>query len=257
MVESASLSVRGLNVALKGRAILQDVGFDARAGEVVGLVGPNGAGKSTLLRAVAQLIPAQSGEVGWNGRPVRRMDARTRATTLAYLAQGQTIHWPLTVRRLVELGRLPRLGPLSHPGADDAEAVTAAMAAADVAHLADRDTTTLSGGERARVLLARALAVGAPILLADEPTASLDPRHVLEIMALLRRVADDGRVVIAVMHDLGQVARFCDRVILLDAGRVVAEGRPEAVLTPQRLHQVYGIAPAASGPLDRFDIVRP
>lgn len=246
------LSVRGLNVDLGGRAVLRDAGFEARAGEVVGLVGPNGAGKTTLLRAVCQLIPTQAGEITWDGQPLRQLDARARATTLAYLPQGQTIHWPLTVRRVVELGRLPRLGVLSRPAAADANAVAAAMAAADIAQLADRESTTLSGGERARVLLARALAVEAPVLLVDEPTASLDPYHVMEIMTLLRRIADQGRLVIAVMHELGLVARFCDRVVLLNEGRKIAEGSPREVLTGERLRAVYRVDAFTPGSLEQF-----
>jgi iron complex transport system ATP-binding protein len=250
------LSVRGLNVDLGGRAVLRDVGLEARAGEVVGLVGPNGAGKTTLLRAICQLAPIRTGDMRWDGRALDRLNARMRATTLAYLPQGQTIHWPLTVRRLVELGRLPRLGPLSRPSSRDAAAVEEAMAAADIAQLAGRDTATLSGGERARVLLARALAVEAPVLLADEPTVSLDPRHVLEIMTLLRRIADQGRLVVAVMHELGLVARFCDRVVLLNEGRKVAEGPPRDVLTPERLRDVYRISASSPGSLDQFEIAR-
>jgi iron complex transport system ATP-binding protein len=250
------LSVQNVSVELGGRQVLHEVGFEARAGEVVGLIGPNGAGKTTLLRAICQLVAARSGEAIWDGRSLARMDARTRATTLAYLPQGQTIHWPLTTRRLVELGRLPRLGPLSRTSAEDAVAVDAAMIAADVAQLAERETPSLSGGERARVLLARALAVGAPVLLADEPTASLDPFHVLQIMTLLRRTADRGGLVIAVMHELGLVSRFCDRVVLLSEGRKVAEGPPGMVLTPERLREVYHVESEAAGSLDQFRIAR-
>ena len=180
------------------------------------------------------------------------MDVRTRARTLAYLPQGQLIHWPISVRRLVELGRLPRLGPFTRPTPADAAAVETAMIDAGVADLAERPATSLSGGERARVLLARALAVGAPVLLADEPTASLDPFHMLEVMTLLRRTADQGRVVIAVMHELGLVARYCDRVVLLDEGRKVAEGTPREVLTRQRLKEVYRIDPADLLGLDQL-----
>jgi iron complex transport system ATP-binding protein len=239
------LTVRDLNVDLGARPVLRDLAFEARAGQIVGLIGPNGAGKTTLLRAVCQLVPARTGEVVWDGQAVNHMSARRRATSLAYLPQGQTLHWPLSVRRLVELGRLPRLGALSHLAPSDAAAVGAAMAAADVADLAERDTLTLSGGERARVLLARALAVDAPVLLADEPTASLDPYHVLEIMGLLRRFADQGRLVIAVIHELNLVARFCDKVVLLNDGRVAAEGPPRQVLSPDRLREVYRVDPAA------------
>ena len=237
----SGLVVSGLSVDLGGRPVLRDIGFGAPAGQVVGLVGPNGAGKTTLLRAICQLTPARAGDVTWDGQRIDRMAARERATTLAYLPQGQTVHWPLSVRRLVELGRLPRLGPLSRPGATDAAAIDAAMAGADVTDLAERDVLTLSGGERARVLLARALAVEAPVLLADEPTASLDPFHVLEIMRLLRRTAEAGRLVIMVMHELSLVARFCDQVVLINDGRKVAEGSPGQVLTAERLREVYRV----------------
>jgi len=250
------LTVRGLNVDLGGRPVLRDIAFEARAGEVVGLIGPNGAGKTTLLRAVCRLVPEGSGAVAWDGRAIDAMDARTRATTLAYLPQGQAIHWPLTARRLVALGRLPRLGPLGRSSPADAAAVEAAMTAADVAHLAERETMSLSGGERARVLLARALAVEAPVLLADEPTASLDPYHALEILTLLRHIADRGRLVIAVMHDLGLAARFCDRVVLLNEGRKIAEGPPREVLTPERLRAVYRVDASIPGGLDQFEIAR-
>jgi iron complex transport system ATP-binding protein len=241
------LVVEGLDVNLEARPILRGVGFAARAGELIGLIGPNGAGKTTLLRAIGQLTPARAGTASWDGRPLRALDDRERARTLAYLPQGHAIHWPLTVRRLVGLGRLPRLGPFGRATAQDEQAVERAMAAADVLALADRLTSTLSGGERARALLARALAVEAPVLLADEPTASLDPYHALEIMALLRRQADDGALVVVVMHDLGLVARFCDRVALIDQGRLVCEGPPRDALTPARLREVYRIE-AASAP---------
>ncbi|ATQ69532.1 MULTISPECIES: ABC transporter ATP-binding protein [Methylosinus] len=240
----SALRVRGLGVDLGGAAILRDLDLDARAGALVGLLGPNGAGKSTLLRALCRLIPIRSGEIAWDGRPLARMSARERATRLAFLPQGQTLHWPISVRRLVELGRLPRLGPLGRIGAADEVAVAAAMAAADVAHLAERAATSLSGGERARALLARALAVEAPALLADEPTASLDPHHAVAIMETLRRIAREGRLVLAVTHDLGLAQRFCDRIILIDEGRIVADGAPDAALTPERLRAVYRVDPA-------------
>jgi iron complex transport system ATP-binding protein len=236
----SGLVVSGLSADLGGHSVLRDISFDAPAGKVVGLIGPNGAGKTTLLRAICQLTPSR-GEVTWNGQRIDRMTARERATTLAYLPQGQVVHWPLSVRRLVELGRLPRLGALSWPAPADAAAIDAAMAAADVEGLAERDVLNLSGGERARVLLARALAVEAPVLLADEPTASLDPFHVLEIMRLLRRTAEAGRLVIMVMHELSLVSRFCDQVVLIDNGRKVAEGTPGQVLTPANLCDVYRI----------------
>jgi iron complex transport system ATP-binding protein len=235
------LSIRGLGVDLGGRAVLRHIDLDARAGEVIGLLGPNGAGKSTLLRAICRLIPARAGEVALNGRRVDRMGGTERATSFAYLPQGQVLHWPLSVCRLVELGRLPRLGRLSRLGDADRAAVETAMSLADVAHLSERIATSLSGGERARTLLARALAVEAPVLLIDEPTASLDPYYALQVMQVMRRVAQDGRLVIAVTHDLGLAARFCDRIVLLNAGEKVADGPPAEVLTPRRLEAVYRV----------------
>ena len=240
----SGLTVRGLSVDLGGAHVLRGLDLEAGPGELIGLLGPNGAGKSTLLRAICQLVPARAGEIGWMGQRLDRMSARERAMSLAYLPQGQVLHWPLSVRRLVELGRLPRLGRLSRIGLTDAEAVEAAMAQAEVTDLAERAATSLSGGERARALLARALAVGAPALLADEPTASLDPYHALQVMQVLRRVAHEGRLVIAVTHDLGLAARFCDRILLLDQGRKVADGTPQAVLTAERLRAVYRVDPA-------------
>ncbi|MBY6240239.1 ABC transporter ATP-binding protein [Methylosinus sp. Sm6] len=240
----SGLSIRGLCVDLGGTPVLRGVDLEAGPGALVGLLGPNGAGKSTFLRAICRLAPARSGTVAWNGRPLARMSVRERATSFAYLPQGQTLHWPLSVRRLVEIGRLPRLGPLGRVGAADRAAVEAAMAAVDVAHLAERAATSLSGGERARALLARALAVEAAVLLADEPTASLDPCHAVEIMQALRRIARTGRLVLAITHDLGLAQRFCDRVVLLDQGRIVADGPPDEALTSERLRTVYRVDPA-------------
>jgi iron complex transport system ATP-binding protein len=240
----SELCARSVAVDLGGRPVLRGVDLYGCAGELVGLLGPNGAGKSTLLRALCRLLTPRAGEVTWRGRPIDRMSGRERALTLGYLPQGQVIHWPLSVRRLVELGRLPMLGPLSRLASADAAAVDAAMAAAGVVELADRVTDTLSGGERARVLLARVLAAETPVLLADEPTASLDPFHALHVMTVLRGAAAAGRLVIAVTHDIGLAARFCERVVLLDEGRIVADGAPAVALTAERLQAVYRVDPA-------------
>ncbi|HXG28067.1 MAG TPA: ABC transporter ATP-binding protein, partial [Nevskiales bacterium] len=155
--------------------------------------------------------------------------------------QGGQCHWPMPVAQVVALGRLPHRAPWARVPPADAAAVQRALQAADVAHLADRPVTQLSGGERARVLLARALAVEARVLLADEPTAGLDPAHQLGVMEVLRRRAQSGAGVVVVLHDLTLAARFCDRLLLLGEGRVVADGAAEQVLTEQNLAQVYGI----------------
>lgn len=236
-----NLVVEGLSVDLGGRRVLD--GIDARfgGGEVVGIIGPNGAGKSTLVRGILRLVRARAGTVTFDGRPASLLSPRDMARTLAYLPQGQTLHWPLAVERLVALGRLPHLGPLSRIGSEDRAVIAAAMARADVGHLAGRVATELSGGERARVMLARALAVGAAGLIADEPLAALDPGHQIDVMNLLTREARAGALVIAVLHDLTMAARHCDRLLLLDRGKLAAEGPPATVLTQERLRAVYGI----------------
>jgi iron complex transport system ATP-binding protein len=221
--------------------VVDAASFAAQPGELVGLIGANGVGKSSLLRATAQLIP-HTGEVRWDGKSLAAMPAPTRARTLAYLPQGQSIHWGVEVRHLVGLGRLPHLGPISRMTAADEAAIDQALTRADVTRLVGKAATELSGGERSRVLMARALAVGAPVLLADEPTASLDPYHQLHTLELLRSLAtEDGMTVVAVLHDLVLAARFCTRLLLMHEGRIIADGPPDQVLTPNHLAQAYGV----------------
>jgi iron complex transport system ATP-binding protein len=236
----SGLSATGISVDLGGRRVVDACSFAAKPNELVGLIGANGVGKSSLLRAVAQLI-GHSGEAAWVGRPLAAMPPAERARTLAYLPQGQSIHWGVEVRHLVGLGRLPHLGPISRMTAADEAAIDSAMTRADVVGLTGKVATELSGGERSRVLMARALAVGAPLLLADEPTASLDPYHQLHTLELLRGLAADGMAVVAVLHDLGLAARFCTRVLLMHQGRIIADGPPGQVLTPANLALAYGV----------------
>jgi iron complex transport system ATP-binding protein len=187
MNESALLTARGLSVTLGGRAVLRDVSLSLSSGHLVALVGPNGAGKTTLLRALAGLLPSD-GAIHVGGDALSSLSLRERARRFAYLPQGHTVHWPLPARDIVALGRTPhgatdpaRLTP------KDAEAVLRAMQATDVVELSERRVTELSGGERSRVALARVLAVEAPVMLADEPTASLDPRYQIDVMTKLRK----------------------------------------------------------------------
>jgi iron complex transport system ATP-binding protein len=236
----SGLVASNVSVSLGGRRVVDQASFAATGGELVGLIGANGVGKSSLLRAVAQLIPYQ-GDVAWNGQSLAAMAAPERARTVAYLPQGQSIHWGVEVRHLVGLGRLPHLGPISRMTAADDAAIDAALARADVTGLVGKVATELSGGERSRVLMARALAVGAPVLLADEPTASLDPYHQLHTLELLRGLAADGMAVVAVLHDLVLAARFCTRLLLMHEGRIIADGSPSEVLTPAHLAQAYGV----------------
>ena len=232
----------GLEVTLGGRPVLSGIDLRMETGGLIGIIGPNGAGKSTLARAMLNLVPPSAGRVLIDGSEAARLRAPELARRIAYLPQGQELHWPLSVERLVGLGRLPHLAPFSRIGAVDGEAIEAAMRDTGTLALRHRVATELSGGERARVMLARALATGAPALIADEPLASLDPGHQMEVMALLADRARTGALVIVVLHDLSVAARFCDRLLLLDEGRLVTDGVPAAVLTDEALAEVYGIS---------------
>ncbi len=236
------LAVKSLSVHLGGRTLVADVDLHVGSGELVGLIGPNGAGKSTVLKATAQLLPHQ-GDIRFDGQPLARLGAQERARRLAYLSQDDQVQWPISVADLVALGRHPhRSGWGGRLGALDRVAIDAAMHAADVWTLRGRRADQLSGGELARVRLARVLAVQAPLLLADEPVAALDPRHQLEVMALLRSHCAAGGGAIVVLHDLTLASRFCDRLLLLNHGCLVAAGTVDSVLAPVNLRSVYGIA---------------
>ncbi|MEC3909810.1 ABC transporter ATP-binding protein [Sphingobium sp. CR2-8] len=237
-----TIAVHDLSVDLGRRPVLRHVSADFQPATLTGIIGPNGAGKSTLIKAMLGLLPAREGTVMIDGQDRASLGVRDLARRIAYLPQGQTLHWPLSVERVVALGRLPHLAPLSRITDLDRAAIVQAMARADVAHLAQRDATQLSGGERARVMLARALAVGTPALVVDEPLASLDPGHQIDVMDLLAREARNGATVVTVLHDLTMAARYCDRLILIDGGAVVARGTPADVLTAETLRQVYGIS---------------
>jgi iron complex transport system ATP-binding protein len=236
------LLARDLRVSLKGREVLGGVDFVAHPAEITAIIGPNGAGKTTLLRTLAGLlIPAAGSSVALDARPLGDWDRRALARALAYLPQERTVHWALTARAVVALGRLPHQAQGAGESADDARAVTAALAAMDVAHLAPRPVLEMSGGERARVLVARALAQEPAALLADEPAAGLDPAHQLALFRHFAALAECGRTVVVALHDLSLAARFCHRIVLMQAGRVVAAGTPQDVLTVEHLAAVYRI----------------
>jgi iron complex transport system ATP-binding protein len=236
------LTANNLNVALAGRPVLKDVSLSLSSGHLVALVGPNGAGKTTLLRALAGLIPSE-GVIHVGGQVLSSLPLRERAKRFGYLPQGHVVHWPLPARDIVALGRYPH--GVTNPArlsAKDAEVVLRAMQATDVVEFSDRRVTELSGGERSRVALARVLAVEAPVILADEPTASLDPRHQIDVMKNLRTAADKDVLVIVVTHDLGLAARFADHVLVLSEGRLVSQGAPGEALSEQVMANVFRIS---------------
>jgi iron complex transport system ATP-binding protein len=242
MTAPAFLAAQGLNVKLAGRVVLTDISLALSPGQLVALVGPNGAGKTTLLRALAGLVPSD-GAIEVGGEALSSLALRDRARRFAYLPQGHIVHWPLPARDIVALGRYPhgatdpaRLSP------KDTDAVLRAMRATDVMEFSDRRVTELSGGERSRVALARVLAVEAPVILADEPTSSLDPRHQIDVMKTLRAAADQDTLVIVVTHDLGLAARFADTILVLSDGRLVSQGAPADALSEQVMAEVFRIS---------------
>ncbi|WP_420434405.1 ABC transporter ATP-binding protein [Hyphobacterium sp.] len=238
---SAHFEAEDLVCAYGQYPVLQLARLAVQAGKVTAIVGPNGAGKSTLIRALAgQLLPA-SGTVRLQGVDLARFTDRERARRIAYLPADSRLAWPLIARRVVELGRFPYLKPLTQPGAADRDAVEAALAETDTAHLAERVFSELSSGEKARILLARAIATQADALLLDEPGAALDPRHQLAVMEILRKEASRGSCVVFAGHSLDQVCRYADRVIVIRDGLVVADGTPAEALTGDVLQTVFGL----------------
>jgi iron complex transport system ATP-binding protein len=235
------LETRDLRVTLKAREVLRGLDFAAEPGQLTAVIGRNGAGKSTLLRALAGLIAPDAGAVLLDGADLGHWDSGRRARLLAFLPQERLVHWALTARAVVALGRLPYQPFGAGESAADRAAIDAALGAMDAAHLAHRPVPELSGGERARVLVARALAQEPRVLLADEPAAGLDPAHQLTLFRHLAGLAEAGRTVVVAVHDLSLAARFCHRLALVHEGRTLAAGPPADVLTPANLAAAYGI----------------
>lgn len=228
-----------VTVELEGARVLDGVTLDVVPGEVLVLVGPNGAGKSTLLGVLSGERRPTSGSVTYGEREVGSIRPAELARLRSVLTQENTVSFPFRVVEVVAMGRAPWARTIE--GRDDITAVTEAMDAADIRHLADRRYTSLSGGEKARVSLARVLAQGAPAIFLDEPTAALDLRHQEEVMRLARGLADAGRAVVVVLHDLSLASAYADRLALVAAGRLEALGSPAEVLTEERVERVYGL----------------
>ncbi len=231
-----ALDISGLCVDLSGRRVVDAASLTVSSGEVVGLVGCNGSGKTTLIRAALGLVRPAAGVAGLGGDPVAGLSLAERARRVGYLPQERTVGWNLPAWRVAALG-----APLRPPAAVRTVALDA-LKRAGAAHLADRGVLDLSGGERARVLLARLLATEAPLLVADEPVAGLDPAAQIQTLAILRAHAASGGAVLATLHDLRAAARSCDRVVVMAAGRVIATEAATRVFTPEVLERGFGLA---------------
>lgn len=255
------LAVRGVSVRLGAQTILDTVDLTAKAGAVTGLIGPNGAGKSTLLRTILGLTPIAGGSIAFDGADLLVMAGRRRAQFAAFVEQSAGTDARLTAREVVMLGRIPfqTVWQVS-PTPEDAGIVDAALVAVDMTSFADRHYHTLSGGEQQRIQIARSLAQQPRLLLLDEPTSHLDVHAQLATLGLLQQRAKAGGTVLLALHDLNLAAGFCDRLILLHSGRLVASGPPEQVLTPALLRSVYGVEvtvlrhPRSGRPLIAYDL---
>ena len=228
-----------VGVDLDGHTVLDDVSIGVNVGEVLALVGPNGAGKSTLLGVLSGERRPSRGSVTLDGRELGGIRHADLAKLRSVLTQDNQVSFPFRVVEVVSMGRSPWARSIE--GRDDIQAVQEAMDAADVTHLAERRYTALSGGERARVSLARVLAQRAPIVFLDEPTAALDLRHQEDVMRQARALAESGCAVVVVLHDLSLAGAYADRIALVSSGRLEALGSPADVLTAERVERVYGL----------------
>jgi len=221
--------------------ILKGIDFEVNEGELVGLIGPNGAGKSTLLRLLTQVESPSAGEVLFDGKAINLLSAEERARRIAYLVQDARAHWPVSVEKLVGLGRIPYQKWWQQASSEDHEKILKAMQLTETLAYRNRIVTTLSGGEHTLVMLARIMATEPQLIFADEPVASLDPYHQLHVMEILRNHASDRRAVVVVLHDLSLAARYCDRLYLLNHGELYCSGNTTEVLNAKNIATVYGV----------------
>lgn len=240
---SAILSIKGLCAEISGSQALTDINLELEEGMILGVIGPNGAGKTTLLRSILNLLPNRKGKIAICGRDVTRLPTHELTPYVSYMPQGSVAHWPLSVEDMVSLsshGLANRWFSPERPGI--MPSVEQALKATKMEPLRDRCIDDLSGGERARAFLARSLASEAPLLLVDEPFASLDPFHQLEMMEIFQEEAKNGRTTIMVLHDLNLARAFCDRLCVLKDGKLCSFGRPAQVLNAELIKSVYNVA---------------
>lgn len=244
----STLQANEVSVSLSARPVLQSVTVAAQAGEFITVIGPNGAGKSTLLTVLAGLLQPDQGSVQWDGRELAAMAPRELARRRAFLPQNPRCDWPMPVERMVALGLTPGQSAFGRSSPDDQRRIETALQHCDLTARRAQAVTTLSGGELARAMLARALVGDPEVLIVDEPIAGLDPRHALDAMRRLSQLARTGqRLVIAAVHDLTLALRYGTRLWALHEGRLLADGRPEDVLTPELLRQTFDVAACVSG----------
>ena len=235
------LSGHNIDYRIEAIRILEDIDIQVETGELVGLIGPNGAGKSSLLRLLTGVETCTGGEVRFEDKPLSVMPATQRAQRMGYLVQGAMAHWPFSVEKVVELGRIPYQKWWQQPSGEDQQKVEAAMTKTETLAFRNRIVTTLSGGEQTLVMLARIFATEPELIFADEPVAALDPYHQLHVMEILRNHAAANRAAIVVLHDLSLAARFCDRLYLLNHGKLDCSGSVSEVLTRENIARVYGV----------------
>lgn len=244
----AILSLEGVTYAIAGKTLLHPLDIDFLEGQSIALVGHNGSGKSTLLKLIARQMSPTDGEIRFGGQRFDGWNARSLARQLAYLPQYTPAAPGMLVRELVALGRYPWHGALGRFGSADNAKVEDAMARTEVEPFASRLVDTLSGGERQRVWLAMLMAQDADCLLLDEPISALDIGHQLDVLTMTRNLSrEKGTTIITVLHDINMAARFCDRIVALREGRLIADGQPEEIMTPDVLERIYGV---------RMDVIR-
>lgn len=235
------LKVSGLNLTIDSAHIINNASLEIETGQIIGLIGPNGAGKSMLLKSILGLNEEATGIVTIDDQDINNISLKEKAKFISYAAQGAPVHWPLTVGHLVSLGRIPHLSPWQTTTEEDQQLTLNAMKMTEVDHLSTRTTTSLSGGERARAMLARAIVTGSDFLFADEPIEALDPYHQIQIMDILKNLAKKGKGVLVVIHDLNVAQQYCDQLILMDKGNIIKKDIPENVLTDEILRETYKI----------------